>query len=129
MLSRTSCTSADIKQIAKVAHGTNRAYCESIGDFSQFEWKDAPGWQRESAIKGVVFHLDGHEIGCPPLPSASHDSWLEEKRLAGWKYGPVKDPEKKEHPCFLPYDQLSIEQKMKDYLFAAIVEAFYKARE
>ena len=45
----------------------------------------------------------------------------------GWKYGPVKDADKKEHPCFLPYHNLPLEQRMKDYLFGAIVAAFYAA--
>jgi hypothetical protein len=41
----------------------------------------------------------------------------------GWKYGPVKDPEKKEHPCFVPYDRLPTEQKAKDYIFGAVVKS------
>ena len=35
---------------------------------------------------------------------AAHEANREE--ADGWKYGPVKDPEKKEHPCFVPYDDL-----------------------
>ena len=38
---------AEIVQIAMVAHETNRAYCESIGDNSQPKWEDAPEWQKE----------------------------------------------------------------------------------
>ncbi len=117
----------NIEQIARVAHETNRAYCESIGDTSQPTWEDAPEWQRQSAIKGVTFHIDNHTNGITPSPSASHDSWLEEKRVDGWKYGTEKDPEKKEHPCYVPYDQLPVEQRLKDYLFGAIVEAFWKS--
>jgi hypothetical protein len=35
----------------------------------------------------------------------------------------VKDAEKKEHPCFRPYDELPAEQKIKDALFIAVVHA------
>lgn len=105
-------------QIARVAHEINRAYCFALGDNSQPPWESAPEWQRKSATEGVEFHLKNP--GSPP--SASHDSWLEAKRRDGWKHGPVKDPEKKEHPCFLPYDQLPVEQRAKDYLFGAVVE-------
>ena len=56
-------------------------------------------------------------------PSASHESWLAVKEADGWKYGEVKDPENKEHPCFVPYEQLPEEQKAKDHLFKAVVEA------
>ena len=107
------------EQIAKVAHEVNRAYCFAIGDTSQVAWEDAPQWQRDSAINGVNFHLANPTAG----PDHSHNEWLKEKREAGWKYGPVKDAERKEHPCFVPYDDLPTEQKAKDYLFRGVVHA------
>ncbi len=117
----------NIEQVARICHETNRAYCESIGDASQPKWEDAPAWQKSSAIKGVQFHVDQHASGVAPSPSASHDSWLAEKTADGWKYGPVKNPETKEHPCFVPYDELPVEQRLKDYLFGGIVASFVKA--
>lgn len=117
----------DVFHIARVAHETNRAYCETLGDFSQPMWDLAPDWQKDSAIKGVQFHVSAHERGEMPSPSASHDSWLEEKRAAGWTYGPVKDADKKEHPCFVPYAELPVSQRLKDYLFGAVVAAFVRA--
>jgi hypothetical protein len=115
--------------IAKVCHEANRAYCATIGDYSQPTWEDAPDWQKDSAIKGVEFHLEALNAGNKPSPSASHESWLEEKRAAGWTYGPVKDPEKKEHPCFVPYDALPVAQRLKDYIFSGIVESFHAAAQ
>lgn len=108
--------------IARTCHEANRAYCQSLGDDSQKSWDEAPEWQRESARNGVLFHLNGDHG-----PEASHESWLAEKRAQGWKYGPVKDPESKEHPCFVPYSELPPEQKAKDYIFRAIVHALGKA--
>lgn len=110
-------------QIAAVCHEANREYCRQLADYSQPYWLDAPGWQRQSAVNGVKFHLEQHEKGVTPSQSASHDSWLEEKRAAGWTYGPVKDAEKKEHPCFVPYHELPLDQQKKDALFGAIVKA------
>ena len=118
-----------IEQIARICHETNRAYCESIGDNSQPKWDDAPEWQRDSAIKGVEFHMAHFGVGKIPQPSASHDSWLAQKREEGWKYGAVKDATKKEHPCYVPYNELPVEQRLKDYLFAAIVQAFWVAQQ
>ncbi len=43
-----------IELAAQIAHETNRAYCQSIGDQSQPPWESAPDWQRDSAIKGVA---------------------------------------------------------------------------
>jgi hypothetical protein len=102
--------------VARAAHEINRAYCAAIGDLSQPSWDDAPSWQKQSAINGVLFH----EANPDASPAASHESWLAEKAADGWKHGPIKDPEKKEHPCFLPYDELPVEQRAKDYLFAAV---------
>lgn len=108
-----------VQQIAQICHEANKGYCESLGDFSQLPWNDAPDWARESAIKGVRFHVDNPNA----LPSASHDSWLAEKVATGWVYGEVKDPEKKQHPCMVPFDELPVYQQAKDYLFSSIVKA------
>lgn len=109
----------DIDFIARMTHEANRAVCQAQGDMSQPAWEDAPDWQKESARAGVCFHLDN------PLATAadSHNSWLKHKEAEGWKYGPVKDAEKKEHPCFVPYDQLPFEQRVKDYVFRGVVHA------
>ncbi len=108
-----------LNTVARLCHEVNRAYCESQGDLSQPRWEDAPEWQRESAIKGVQFALDHPDA----KPSDSHESWLAEKRAAGWTYGPVKDPEAKTHPCFVSYGELPPAQKAKDYLFLGVVRA------
>ena len=108
-----------IIDVARLCHETNRVYCQIIGDLSQLPWGEAPEWQRSSAIKGVEFHLAN------PLASASasHESWLEVKRAEGWKYGPVKNAETKEHPCFVPFAALPVEQQAKDMLFKHIVDS------
>lgn len=106
-------------KIAQVAHEANRAYCATLGDFTQAPWEEAPDWQRSSAINGVLFQLSNMAVE----PSASHENWLQHKRAEGWTYGPVKDPEKKQHPCMVPYHELPVEQRRKDSLFTAIVRA------
>jgi hypothetical protein len=111
--------SLDVRSIAAICHETNRAYCATIGDLSQQRWQDAPEWQQISAVKGVEFVIANP--GSPP--SASHDSWLDEKRRTGWRFGEVKNPETKEHPCFVPYDELPANQRRKDRLFGAVVRA------
>ncbi len=113
------------EQIARVCHAANREYCLTIGDDSQPSWDFAPQWQKDSAVQGVQFHLAAHRKGEKPSPAASHEKWLEQKRREGWQYGPEKDPEKKLHPCFMPYDGLPMNQRIKDYIFGSIVEAFF----
>lgn len=110
-----------IEACARAAHEMNRAYCIAIGDTSQPSWDDAPEWQRSSAIKGVRGALDGN------TSEQSHEGWLKEKAETGWKYGPVKDPEKKEHPCFVSYAELPPEQRNKDSLFLDAVRSMAAA--
>lgn len=109
--------------IAMAAHEANRAYCLALGDVSQLLWDNAPDWQKESAIAGVNMHLANPDA----TPEDSHASWLAEKLDAGWKYGPVKDADKKEHPCCVPYAELPEAQKAKDYLFRGVVHATKRA--
>jgi hypothetical protein len=104
--------------IARVCHEVNRAYCEALGDTSQVPYDDAPEWQRASARMGVDLHFMG-EFG----PEASHVSWMNQNLNEGWTYGPVKDAEKKEHPCMVPFADLPKEQQAKDYIFRAVVHA------
>jgi len=110
---------AYIEEIAIVAHEANRAWCMVHGDHSQQSWYEAPDWQKDSVINGVKFHLANPNAS----QSASHDNWLKQKQDEGWTYGEVKDPEKKTHPCMVPYDQLPVIQQKKDALFMAIVHA------
>lgn len=113
----------DIEQVARVCHEANRAYCQSLGDNSQPGWDEAPQWQRDSCINGVQFKVDNPYAG----PGASHESWMAEKRAAGWRKGNRKDPHAKIHPCLVPFAELPLSQQIKDYIFTAIVEAFQYA--
>jgi hypothetical protein len=124
-MTATATNTVTVTDIAHVAHEANRAYCATMGDLSQPKWQTAPDWQRKSAITGVRFHLDHLRRGQVPPASASHESWLEEKKRDGWRYGPVKRPDLKEHPCFVPYAELPPEQKVKDYLFGSVVKAYF----
>jgi len=100
-----------------VCHEVNRSYCAALGDDSQVPWEEAPDWQKQSAVLGVEFHQENLDASA----SASHECWLKEKIDNGWKYGDVKDPEKKEHPCCVPFDELPVEQQVKDHLFRSLV--------
>lgn len=108
-----------IVDIAKITHELNKAYCESIGDTSQPSWEEAPEWQKSSAINGVKFHINNPNA----TPENSHESWLKQKEEEGWKYGEIKNPETKEHPCFRPYSELPESQKAKDYIFRQTVHS------
>jgi hypothetical protein len=108
-----------VLRTAELCHEVNRIYCALLGDTSQVPWNDAPEWQRDSAINGVMLHLTKPDAS----PAESHENWYAEKKERGWKYGVTKDPDKLEHPCMVPFDQLPAEQQLKDHLFRGVVHA------
>jgi len=107
------------EELVRIAHEANRAYCTTLGDHTIPSWDAAPEWQRESAIAGVTSALS--DPG--KTPEQSHAEWSEHKLKAGWKFGPIKRPEVLEHPCLVSWSELPAEQKVKDRLFLAIVNA------
>ncbi len=111
------------ERLAEAVHMMNRAYCTTIGDESQPTWELAPQWQKDSAIEGVKEFLKNPDLS----PEEMHQKWYDFKEKDGWKYGPVKDVEKKEHPCMVTYDKLPLQQKFKDLLFQLTILAAHSA--
>lgn len=107
------------EQIARVCHEASRAYSMSIGDHTLVPWDSAPRWQKHSVLEGVKAALEDPSM----TPEQIHELWMGEKERTGWKYGLKKRPEVKEHPCMLPYGQLSEDHRKKDDLFLAVARA------
>ena len=104
-------------RLAELAHEANRAICECADDHSQVPWEFAPAWQKHSVMDGIEFLRNN-----PTATSEqNHENWMKTKKADGWVYGEVKDARKKTHPCMVPYDELPFEQKVKDYVFRALV--------
>jgi hypothetical protein len=107
-----------VDKIAVLAHEANRIWCLLHGDESQPSWADAPDWQKESAREGIAKIANGEVTS----PEQSHESWSQHKLAAGWRYGPTKNPDTKEHPCLVPYLVLPAEQRAKDAIYFGIVQ-------
>ena len=43
-----------------------------------------------------------------------HEVWAETRIKQGWKYGEQRNDELKTHPCLIPYEELSEEEKEYD---------------
>lgn len=110
---------AIVEAAAQAAHERNREYCLSIGDESQSSWEDAPQWQRDSAISGVLYLIDHPDA----TPAQQHAAWSRVKINDGWVYGKVKDEKRKTHPCLVEYEDLPEVQRVKDEIFQAAVLA------
>ncbi len=57
---------------------------------------------------------EGLEALTEALSKNVHEVWAAGRIAAGWKYGPVRDEVKKEHPCLIPYEELTEEEKDYD---------------
>lgn len=55
-----------------------------------------------------------------------HDSWASERLAQGWKFGPERNDETKEHPCLIPFEQLTEYEKRFDIVTARTVIAAYE---
>lgn len=43
-----------------------------------------------------------------------HEVWARTRFGQGWTYGPVRDDERKQHPCLVPYEDLPESEKVYD---------------
>lgn len=108
------------EQIARVTHEANRALQHVQGAPGipvAPPWDDFPADQQAGVISGVRLARSG------ATARELHDNWCAEKLADGWVYGEEKNNDAKTHPCLVAYDELPIEQRAKDYMFMAIVDA------
>lgn len=104
--------------IARVAHQVNRGYALSIGEQVP-TWEEADQAQRDSIFRGVLLKLRYPDL----TAEQQHEAWCADKVAEGWTYGAAKDVDKKEHHCLVPYIELPAGQRIKDYLFASVVDS------
>lgn len=110
-----------VSEIAQIVHEIQRSFCISIGDNSLPTWGEA-GDMQENTITGVIFLLKDRDAGA----GFSHTAWMDNKIAYGWKLGPVKNLDTKEHPALIPFDELPQHEQTKDYLFVQTVRSLQK---
>ena len=61
----------------------------------------------------VILDSDIIELG-ELIARNTHEVWSLGRINDGWTYGEKRDDDKKHHPCLVPYEQLSEEEKNYD---------------
>lgn len=57
---------------------------------------------------------DEMEALAEKLAENVHDVWARTRMEQGWTYGPERDDAAKKHPCLVPYEALSDDEKEYD---------------
>jgi len=74
-----------------------------------------------STLKQVMANGNGirHFLDNPEMTAEQiHEDWRRFKEKDGWQYGPIRDEQKKEHPCMVPYNELPEQERKKDELMS-----------
>jgi hypothetical protein len=48
------------------------------------------------------------------LAKNAHEVWAQERIAQGWRLGPERNDQRKEHPSLIPYEELSESEKVFD---------------
>lgn len=71
-----------------------------------------PQEQSQGLSEAELFDLI--ELNMKRLAPAEHEGWMRQKIEAGWKHATERDDVRKLHPCIVPFDELSEDEKEKD---------------
>lgn len=110
------------EQIARIVHAANTELRAQLGEAIQ-PWEALTEPERAGVRTGIEIAIANPTM----TPEDSHKSWTRTKFEQGWVYGKEKDAVAKTHPCIVEYNELPVEQRVKDYLFQGIVRALHKA--
>lgn len=105
--------------IAPIAHQILNALNASFGHTDIVAWDDLSDQLRVGFIAGIENYITHPDATIDQL----HDTWVAEKKAAGWVYGEEKDIDNKIHPFIAPFDELPQERKTFDAALQAIVFA------
>lgn len=106
-------------EVARIIHAANIEVQAIRGhDVISQPWFYEPLSQRKIVINGVAM-VRRHNLSA----RQNHELWRGAKLAAGWRYGAEKDPERKTHPCMVPWHKLPAENRDQAVLFVAIVHA------
>jgi hypothetical protein len=101
---KTHCSLKPFEQLPPDEQSQNRNNARDIPlKLASFNYAMTPARSNEPPF---VFPPEELET----LARKEHERWEREKRRAGWRYGPIKDPSKLEHPDLLPWAGLTREQ-------------------
>ena len=114
-----------VYEAASVAYETVRKWGEVIKDpQGKVAWNLLPESEKDGYAKAVGYRIENPETTEVDM----HNKWSADKFEAGWTYGEKLDFVKKTHPNLVPFEDLPVDQQMKDKLFLNVIDAILVAR-
>lgn len=83
-----------------------------------------PWEEREEDFRSQFLDVIERQCGPDRYMDAEqlHEDWVRTYATNGWRYGPVRDREKRTHPDMVPFARLGQLERDKDYVFVALCE-------
>lgn len=110
----------NLEVIARVCNTVIRNQNKLLGDDSIPEWDKLSEDLKRSNYIGIQYVIDNPEV----TPQEIHATWCKTRIDSGWIFGDTKCDIKKTHPCLVSFEELPIEQQIKDELFISTVKSF-----
>jgi hypothetical protein len=105
------------EDVAVVVHDAQVGLSKAQHSAPPTGWHLLTEVQRRAAVDSVRL------ARCGATPKGIHDAWREALLADGWRWGAVKDPVARIHPCLVPWERLSKAEQDKDILFIMVVTA------
>lgn len=109
------------EKIAQIIHGATAPIGRIACGNPIPVWEDLSVGQRCRAAVAVDDLMRNPHI---KEPEDFHDIWANPLYDDGWVWGPVYSLKTKQHPCLVPYDELPDAEKIKDMIWASLIEVF-----
>ncbi|GBC62521.1 hypothetical protein DENIS_3493 [Desulfonema ishimotonii] len=106
-----------VEQAARSFHQHLKAFRESLGDYTLPDWEETTKHNREMGVRFVRYTLANQSI----TPESHHEKWVANMAKRGWRHGNERNPDKKTHPCMVPWEDLPYHEQAKTVLMIATV--------
>lgn len=85
-----------------------------------------PAWEDEACTDAMKASSERGALAMLVNPDMTardeHQRWYNERWEQGWRYGPVRDNERKLHPSMRDFDELPLGERLKDLARIAMAE-------